>query len=509
MVFFFLVFPKFSDKSKGKPLKKGTFLALKILLVDPDETWLSQAKKYLIEQMYEVGTVVNGRDAQLALYNDKYFAVILNYDTQNHSCLQVLKFIKTNYTNQRVIIVVNDKDLVEREVVTEEKMIKMGATGIIVKPFDMPALKECLEGHQSLGDLMSNIPKKEGVSEEQEVALTDDKFTSIKIDEFYSSQAVLFDIYIKLGTNKYLKILHAGDAFSKERIDKYKNEKKVEHLYFHNSDRRKFIQYNNFLAKKLIDNENVPAFNKVNMLKNVTEKFIEESFTVGIKPQVVDQGKEVCESVYQLVESQQDLYQVLKSYQNFDPTAFSHAFLVTLYSTAIIKQFEWQSKATIETTAMACMFHDIGKMQLPKEFLNIRPKDMTPEQLELYKTHPELGLKVVEGNRLINNSIKQIILQHHEAYDGTGFPYQKKGNKILTLANIVCLADDFVHIMIDDKLQPTEALRKILVNKEGVKRYNSQILEKFIQVFVDPSKIQKEGQALPSNSRLVNTKKAS
>jgi response regulator RpfG family c-di-GMP phosphodiesterase len=484
-------------------------LALKILLVDPDETWLLQAKKYLSEQLYEAGSVQNGRDAQLALYNEKYFAVVMNYDIQNHSCLQVLKFIKTNYTNQRVIIVVNNKELVEKEIVTEEKLIKLGASGMIVSPFEFNDLREVLEGHQSLGDIMANIPKRDGPSEEVEVSLTDDKFTSVKIDEFYSSQAVLFDIYIKLAANKYLKILHTGDSFTKERIDKYKNEKKVEHLYFQNSDRRKFIQYNNFLAKKLIDNPNVPGLNKVNMLKNVAEKFIEESFTVGIKPQVIDQGKEICENVYQFIDSQKDLHLLLKNYQNFDPTAFGHAFLVTLYSTAIIKQFEWQSKATIETTAMACMFHDIGKTLLPKEFINLSPKDMTPEQLIQYKTHPELGVKVVEGNRLINNSIKQIILQHHETYDGTGFPYEKKGSKILTLANIVCLADDFVHIMIDNKLQATDALRKILTDKLAVKRYNSQILERFIQVFVDPSKIQKDHQALPSNSRVVNTKKAS
>jgi putative nucleotidyltransferase with HDIG domain len=355
---------------------------------------------------------------------------------------------------------------------------------------------------------MAGVNKKEGASEEQEVTATDENFSRIKIDEFYSSQAVLFDIYIKLKENKYLKILHAGDTFSKERIDKYKNEKKLDSLYFHNSDRRKFIQYNNHLAKKLIENRSVPIYNKVNQLKNVSEKFIEEAYTVGLKPQVIEQGREVCESVYKLIESQPDLYSVLKSFQNFDPTAFAHSFLVTLYSTAIIKQFEWQSKTTIETTAMACMFHDIGKILLPKEFINLRPKDMSPEQLEMFKKHPELGLQVVESSRAINNSVKQIILQHHEAYDGTGFPFEKKGNKILTLANIVCLADDFVHIMIDDKLQPTEALRKILTNKVGVKRYNSILVEKFINVFVDPEKIHRE-VSLPSNSRVVGGKKAS
>jgi putative nucleotidyltransferase with HDIG domain len=483
-------------------------LALKILLVDPDETWLSSAKKFLIAQMYEVSVVSNGRDAQLALYNEKFFAVIMNYDIQNHSCTQVLKFIKSNYTSQRVIVIVDNKELVDNGVVTEEKLQKLGVAEMAVKPFDLPFLKDLLEGHQSLGDLMAGVNKKEGASEEQEVTATDENFSRIKIDEFYSSQAVLFDIYIKLKENKYLKILHAGDTFSKERIDKYKNEKKLDSLYFHNSDRRKFIQYNNHLAKKLIENRSVPIYNKVNQLKNVSEKFIEEAYTVGLKPQVIEQGREVCESVYKLIESQPDLYSVLKSFQNFDPTAFAHSFLVTLYSTAIIKQFEWQSKTTIETTAMACMFHDIGKILLPKEFINLRPKDMSPEQLEMFKKHPELGLQVVESSRAINNSVKQIILQHHEAYDGTGFPFEKKGNKILTLANIVCLADDFVHIMIDDKLQPTEALRKILTNKVGVKRYNSILVEKFINVFVDPEKIHRE-VSLPSNSRVVGGKKAS
>lgn len=483
-------------------------MALKLLLVDPDESWLAHAKEFLIAQMYEVTVVTNGRDAQLALYNDQFFSVLMNYEVQNHSCTQVLKFIKSNYTNQRVIVILNDRELLNGDSISEEKFQKLGVAEMAVKPFPIPYLKELLEGHQSLSDLMAGVTRKEGTSAETEVSMNDENFSRIKIEEFYSAQAVLFDIYIKLNDNKYLKILHTGDSFSKERIDKYKNDKKVDSLYFHNNDRRKYIQYNNHLAKKFIANQQVPAFNKVTVLKNVAEKYIEEAFTLGVKPQVIEQGREVCETVYQLIESQGDLFAVLRSFQNFDPTAYSHGFLVTLYATAIIKQFEWQSKTTIETTAMACMFHDIGKTLLPKEYLNLRPAQMGPEQLELYQQHPVLGLQLLESSRAINNSVKQIILQHHEAYDGTGFPYQKKGNKILTLANIVCLVDDFVHIMVDHKLQPTEALRKMLSDKEGVKRYNSMLIEKFIKVFVDPEKINKDN-TLPSNSRMVNQRKVS
>ncbi len=487
-------------------LNKDTPLALKILLVDPDEKWLSEAKNYLVSQLYEVVGVSNGRDAQLQLYNDKFFAVFLNYDVTNHSGAQVLKFIKTNHSGLKVILVLKDDKRHESGEITQDNLQKLGAQELIIKPFELSVMKEILEGHQGLGDLLANLPKKEGTSEEVEVAMSDENFTSIKIDEFYSSQAVLFDIYIKLGTNKYLKILHSGDAFSKERIDKYKNEKKLEFLYFHKSDRRKFIQYNNFLAKKLIGNSQVPAQNKVGILKGTAEKYLEEAFLVGLKPQVVDQGREVCENVFQLVENSKDLHKLLKSYNDFDPSAYTHAFLVTLYTSAIIKQYEWQSKQTIETAAMACMFHDIGKTQISKEIALKAVNELTPEEYEIYKTHPELGSKIVESNRMINNSVKQIILQHHEAFDGSGFPNGIKGSKILTLANIIGLADAFVSIMVDNKIAPTDALKKILINKEIAARYNSSIVEKFIKVFVDPEKLSKD-TALPSNSRMVPSKK--
>jgi len=476
-------------------------LALKILLCDPDEEWLATASKFLSDQLYQVKSVYNGKDAQLALYNDSYFAVILNIDLTNHSGLQVLKFIKTNYTNQNVVMVVN-KDQEDNR----ESLIKMGAKDLIAKPFELSELCQTLEGHQSLGDLVNNLPKKEGGSSaEEEVSGEDANFTKIPIGEFFSSKAVLFDIYVRLSSGRYIKILHAGDAFDRSRVEKYKNEKGVEYLHFHNKDRRKFVQFNNFLAKKLISNKALPSEQKVSVLKNTTEKYLEEVFTVGMKPQVIEQGKQVCENVYRLIEKDDSLFKLLKSYQEFDPSAYSHAFLVTMFSSCIIKQFEWQSKSTIETTALACMFHDIGKMSLPKELLEKKVDDMNAEELEEYKKHPELGLEMVEGNRMINNSVKQIILQHHESFDGTGFPFGKKGANILTLANIVSMADRFVHIMVEEEVAPIVALKKILTQKEEASRFNSMIVANFINVFVDPAKIDKD-KSMPSNSRIVNNK---
>lgn len=481
-------------------------MALKILLVDPDNEWLVSAKNYFEELLYEVTMVSNGKDAQLALYNEKFFSVVMNVEVRNHPGLQVLKFITTNYPSQNVLMITEVKeDQDEEDKLTPELLKKLGATEAIEKPFEFKDLQGLLEGHQSVGDMVAGTPRRKELGAEEEVQESDDTFTKVKISEFYSSQPVLFDIFVKLKSGRYIKILHAGDTLDKERIDKYRVEKNVEYFYFHKKDLFKFVKYNNHFAKKVIESKKAPTSKKVKLLQNVSEKYLEQSFTDGLKPQIIDQGKEIAENMFTLIQGQDDLYKILRSYQDFDPNAYTHAFLVSMFSTSIIKQFEWQSKTTIESTSFACFFHDIGKMMLPKEMLNKKVMEMSDEEHEQYQNHPELGYQLLDGKNTIYSSVKQIVLQHHEAYDGTGFPFGKRGSKIFTLANIVGLADAFTHIIQEQDKKPVEALKILLSNQELMKQYNSTIVQNLINVFVDPSKIKKD-DILPSNSRVVNKK---
>ncbi|MGB0452229.1 MAG: HD domain-containing phosphohydrolase [Bacteriovoracaceae bacterium] len=483
-------------------------MALKVMLVDPNETWLEEAEKYFSSIHYDVSTAINGKEAQLNLYNENYFSLIINYATSSHSAIQVLKFCQKNKKKVKTVLIFNTQEEFDECGFDEKGLKKIGAMEIVIKPVEFPDISGLLEDHQDLSDFLSNLQVRDTVSEEEEVSCVDNDFTQVRIDQFYSSKAVLFDIYIKLAKNKYLKILHAGDKFDKERLDRYKNDKNIEYLFFHTKDRRKFIQFSNLVAGKTVTSKKVGADRKMGLLKNLSEKYTEEVFTQGVKPQIIEEGRQVCEHIYNFIEKEEDLYKLLKSYHDFDPEAVEHSFLVTLYTSAIIKQFEWQSKTTIETAAMACMLHDIGKMELPQELVKMRPKDMNEDQLKKYQLHPEIGAQIVDNNSLINKSVKQIIYQHHENFDGTGYPHNIKGVKILTLANIIHLADDFAHMMIDQKLKPTEALKAIITDSKMVKRYNSVIIENFIKAFVDPKKLTKE-KALPTNSRVVPQRKVS
>lgn len=482
-------------------------MGLKVLLADSDREWLATTKKSLMEGGYEVEHVENGKEVQLSLYNNQYFALVINFSVENYPLSQVLKFVKNNVTTNMTIVVCVNEDVGESEV-DENKLKKSRVTEVVKKADGYSALQEALEGNLSLGELVQNLKKKDGVSEEVEVSADDAKFTSIKIEEFVAGKNVLFDVYVRLSSGRYVKILHAGDTFSKDRINKYK-EKKVEFLYFMTADRKKYVQYQSFVTKKMVNNSRVPVAIKEQLLKNTAEKYVEELFSRGVKPQVIEQGKDICETVYNLVEKEKNLFKLLRDFTMIDLNAFNHSYAVTLFASAIIKQFEWQSRATIETTSLACMFHDIGKINFPEGLINKHPSQLNDEERISYEKHPEIGAQMIDGNRLISNSVQQIIIQHHECYNGTGFPRGIKGSKILTLANIVKLSDDFVRLIEEKKCSPTEALKQLLSNQEAVRKYNSSIVENFIKVFVDPEKLAATANksVIPANSRIVKKKR--
>ncbi len=85
------------------------------------------------------------------------------------------------------------------------------------------------------------------------------------------------------------------------------------------------------------------------------------------------------------------------------------------------------------------MVHDSGKIGIPSDILS-KPKRLTLQEYELVKVHPRLGfeiLKTIEFPR----AVAQIVLQHHERLDGSGYPSALKGVDILPEANIVAVAD--------------------------------------------------------------------
>lgn len=90
--------------------------------------------------------------------------------------------------------------------------------------------------------------------------------------------------------------------------------------------------------------------------------------------------------------------------------------------------------------ALSAMLHDIGKECIPLEILD-KPDKLNEAEREIINYHPQFGYDMLKDNTNITSTVRVSVLEHHENYDGTGYPRGLKGDEIYLYARIIHVAD--------------------------------------------------------------------
>jgi putative nucleotidyltransferase with HDIG domain/PAS domain S-box-containing protein len=121
-----------------------------------------------------------------------------------------------------------------------------------------------------------------------------------------------------------------------------------------------------------------------------------------------------------------------------DPYTAGHQQRVAKLAVAIARELRL-SEHEVEGIYLAGILHDVGKIDIPAEILN-KPGKLTPLQYQLIQTHAQSGYDIVKGVDF-PWPIAQMVLQHHERLDGSGYPQGLKGEQIIPEARIIAVAD--------------------------------------------------------------------
>jgi len=122
-----------------------------------------------------------------------------------------------------------------------------------------------------------------------------------------------------------------------------------------------------------------------------------------------------------------------------DEETHGHSMRVVRYTMALADLLGVDNEDDLKNFEYGALLHDIGKIGIPDAILK-KPGKLTQKEWKIIKTHPKLGYKMLYKIKFLEKS-SQIVLHHHERYDGKGYPDGLKGDQIPFGARIFALAD--------------------------------------------------------------------
>ena len=178
------------------------------------------------------------------------------------------------------------------------------------------------------------------------------------------------------------------------------------------------------------------------------------------------------------------IYALASTVEKRDPYTAGHQQRVGNLACAIAREMGLPEE-TINGIRMIGIIHDLGKIYVPAEILN-KPGQLTDVESTLIRSHATVGhdiLKTVE----FPWPIAQVIMQHHERLDGSGYPLGLSGKEILLEAKIIAVADAIEAIASHRPYRPALGLEKALdevSEKKGI-LFDPEVVDVCLRLFIE------------------------
>lgn len=189
------------------------------------------------------------------------------------------------------------------------------------------------------------------------------------------------------------------------------------------------------------------------------------------------------QQVIELQDSLDDTVRAIASIGELrDPYTAGHQLRVAKLATAIAMEMQLPEQQ-VHAIQIAATVHDLGKIMIPAEILS-KPGRITDIEYSLIKGHPQAGYDILKGIDF-PWPIAQMVLQHHERLDGSGYPQGLKGNEIILEARILAVAD-VVEAMSSHRPYRAELGIDVALDEVMSKRYtyyDSQAVDACVAVF--------------------------
>lgn len=192
----------------------------------------------------------------------------------------------------------------------------------------------------------------------------------------------------------------------------------------------------------------------------------------------------VVKKYYEVRKHQEELVLALaKSLDSRDNYTANHSENVAKYALRIAQEMKL-SRKQCEAIVVGGLLHDIGKIGVPEAILT-KSSRLTNDEFDEIKRHPVIGYETLKHiSSFRKNGVLDMVLYHHERYDGKGYPYGLKGQEIPLVARIMAVADSFDAMTSKRIYRNTMDLEHVIkeINDNKGTQYDPEIVDMFLRM---------------------------
>jgi putative nucleotidyltransferase with HDIG domain len=377
--------------------------------------------------------------------------------------IQLLLHCKHHRKDSKFLIFTGFSEYLETHSAAE-----LGADAFLAKPFRLAELVK--QVGQLLFPEASAATEIEKENEEQ-------RYCRVAVEDFFSTTRLSSDIFIKIGTSKFIRLAKEGAEIDISRLQHFK-ENKVAFLFVRNEDFHKYTGLNLKIAGAIAKSDKFSDEKKARIFKHTSEMLLQQVFVGKIEKAVCDNAYAMLDNTVKAVSENEDLFEMLMMLQSRGDKLYAHCMVVSVYACMIATKIGWTSAANQYKISLAGLFHDIGFKELP-EGLHDKPRfKMTADEIKLYESHPTRGKEILLSISGYPNDLATVVGQHHENAAGTGYPQRMSSLKAHPIGQLIHFADELAGRINSAQVTSVDGAGAILIDLFETRReeFDTEIL---------------------------------
>ncbi|MFH1776293.1 MAG: HD domain-containing phosphohydrolase [Candidatus Omnitrophota bacterium] len=495
--------------------------AAKILIIDDELVMCEFLRDLLQDRGYIVNYANSGRDGLKTFKEDNYNVVMVDFKMPDINGIQVLQEVKSANSDTIVIIMTGYPSFE-----TIQSAIREGAYDYITKPFNIEEISLVIKRAVDLQNLSfmnkrlmkeleeQNVKLEEKVKERTKelsllFSISRDILSSIKLDEVLKTivdrictvldiekcAILLLDLNRQelsiqaargltedIIRNTRIKIGESISGWIIENSEGILVEDLAQETRFTPTNKEQYYTHSFISVPLTVKNDVIGVINVNN--KRSGEPFTKEDF--GFIKGLTNEAAIAVENARLYTSLTETYIRTVKALTSAidakDHYTRNHSEHVTRYAVEIAKEMGLGEKDT-ENIRLACQLHDLGKIGVHDYILTKNDK-LTPGEWAEIKLHPGKSAEILSPLVFLGDVI-EFVKQHHERYDGQGYPTGLKGEEIKVGARIISVADSFDAMVTVRPYRETGFTKDMAmseVKKCSGTQFDPKVVEAFLRV---------------------------